>query len=90
MKIKMLCTVRPSLPFAPTDTILVVGETYEATANKQGAVCGICNNGAPLGVKPCEFEFLELPQWLYDLWAPVWSYSVEHAKVVEELDGVRR
>lgn len=63
MKIKMLETVRPDFPFilsgVPFDTILVCGEEYEATKNKYGAVCGICENGQKLGVKPGEFEFVE-------------------------------
>lgn len=90
MKIRMLCTVKSNVFFAPPNTVLAVGETYEATANKEGAVCGICSNGAMLGVKPCEFEFLELPRWLYDLWAPVWPYSVENAVVTEEQEGTKQ
>lgn len=63
MKIKMLETVRPDFPFLLTgvslDTILICGEEYEATQNKYGAVCGICENGQKLGVKTGEFEFVE-------------------------------
>lgn len=63
MKIKMLETVRPELPFllfgAHRDTVLVYGEVYEAAKNKYGAVCGICKNGQRLGVKPGEFEIVE-------------------------------
>lgn len=62
MKIKMLETVRPDFPFwfisAPVDTMLFCGEVYEATQNKYGAVCGICENGQKLGVKPGEFEIV--------------------------------
>ena len=63
MKIKMLETVRPEFPFlltgVPVDTVLICGEVYEATRNKYGAVCGICENGQKLGVKPGEFEITE-------------------------------
>lgn len=63
MKIKMLETVRPDFPFLLTgvlsDTILVCGKVYEATQNKYGSVCGICENGQKLGVKPGEFEVVE-------------------------------
>ena len=62
MKIKMLETVRPDFPLLFTgvyaDTILICGEVYEATQNKYGAVCGICDNGQKLGVKPEEFEII--------------------------------
>lgn len=85
MKIRMLMTVRPDFPLnivagAP-GTILRVGEVYEATSNKNGAICGVCENGEHLGVKPREFEFVSLPQWVYDIWATVWPYSVEHAMI---------
>lgn len=63
MKIKMLETVRPDFPHlllkVPLDTILIHGEIYEATQNKHGAVCGICENVQKLGVKPGEFEIVE-------------------------------
>jgi len=63
VKIKMLETVRPDFPFlltgVPVDTVLICGEVYEATRNKYGAVCGICENGQKLGVKPGEFEITE-------------------------------
>lgn len=63
MKIKMLETVRPDFPFlltgVPLDTILICDKVYEATKNKYGAVCGICENGQMLGVKPGEFEIVE-------------------------------
>lgn len=70
IKIKMLKTVRPDFPFLQNDpkTILVVGEEYNAIANKNGAVSGICDNGKMLGVKPGEFAFIEAPEWLLALW----------------------
>lgn len=69
MKIRMLCTVRPDLMFAAEPgTVLRAGEEYEATANKHGAVCGICENGHVLGVKPGEFEFVKAPDWLLEIW----------------------
>lgn len=56
MKIKMLMTVTPDFSFlAKPGTVLVKGETYEATVNKNGAVSGVCENGEVLGVKPHEF-----------------------------------
>lgn len=85
MKIRMLMTVRPDFPLnivcAKPGTILRVNELYEATSNKNGAITAICENGERLGVKPCEFEFVTLPQWVYDKWATVWPYSVEHAMI---------
>lgn len=84
MKIKMLCTVRPDIRFlgAP-GTVLRVGEVYEATANKNGAVSAWCSNGELLGVKPAEFEFVSLPKWLFDLWSKDWPYSTENAAIEE-------
>lgn len=87
MKIKMLMTVRPDFPFhiiSPPGTILRVNEVYNATANKNGAITAICANGEQLGVKPCEFEFVSLPQWVYDKWANQWPYSVEHTTIEQE------
>lgn len=70
IRIRMLKTVRPDLPFLQPDakTILVVGEIYNAVANRNGAVSGVCDNGQCLGVKPGEFEFIEAPEWLKTLW----------------------
>lgn len=86
--IKMLCTVRPDrfagFQLGSPGTILYVNEEYAATANKHGAITAICHNGEKLGVKPAEFEFLRLPKWLYDIWAPAWPYSVENAVVVND------
>ncbi len=61
MKIKMKETVRPdwSFNFQKPDNVLVADQIYEATQNKHGAVCGICENGELLGVKPGEFEIIE-------------------------------
>ena len=84
MKIKMLMTVRPDLPFAPPGTILRVGEVYKAESNKNGAITAICANGEKLGVKPCEFEFESCPKWVYDIWANEWPYSVERATIEQE------
>ena len=87
IRIKMLCTVRPDrfagFQLGEPGTILRVSEEYDAVANKNGAITAICSNGEKLGVKPAEFEFLRLPKWLYDIWAPVWPYSVENAVVVD-------
>lgn len=72
IKIKMLKTVRPDLVFlADPGTVLYGGYTYFATANKYGAICGICDNGKELGVKPGEFEFVEAPDWVLNRWSDV-------------------
>lgn len=72
MKIKMLCNVRPDLIFlAKPGTILRAGMEYEAASNKNGAISGICENGETLGVKPGEFEFVEAPQWVLNIWNQV-------------------
>ena len=85
MQIKMLCTVRPDIPSLSTPgTVLRVGQIYEATANKSGAICGVCENGKRLGVKPAEFEFVSLPEWLFDIWVIDFPYSVEHAMIEED------
>ena len=87
MKIKMLMTVRPDFPFhiiSPPGTILRVNGVYDAESNKLGAITAICANGERLGVKPCEFEFVSLPKWVYDIWANECPYSVEHATIEQE------
>lgn len=69
MKIKMLCNVRPDIPFLSNPgTILRAGEVYEATTNKHGAISGVCKNGAILGVRPGEFEFVYAPEWVLKIW----------------------
>lgn len=85
MKIKMVKEVRSDIPILSTArTVLKVGKIYDATANKYGAVCGICGKGELIGVRPGEFEFVELPRWLYEKWAPVFPWSVEDAIIKEE------
>lgn len=85
MRIKMLMTVRSDVPFlAKPGTVLRIGKEYEATANKNGAVSAICENGDQLGVKPCEFQFVSLPEWLFDIWSVAWPYSVEGAEIEVE------
>lgn len=72
MKIRMLRTVRPDIPFmAPPGTVLRAGKIYPATANRLGAVCGICDNLQPLGVRPEDFEFIEAPEWVLARWAEI-------------------
>lgn len=72
IKIKMLRNVRPDLPFiAKPGTILRIGKEYEGITNKNGAICGICDNGEPLGVRPGEFEFIDAPQWVLDIWSGI-------------------
>ena len=70
MTIRMLKTIRPdSLFLAEPGTILREGEEYEAVSNNNGAISGICENGKQLGVKPGEFEFIEAPDWISDIWS---------------------
>jgi hypothetical protein len=69
IRIKMLCNVRSDLPFGvKPGTILRAGEEYDGASNRNGAICGICENGEIIGVKPGEFEFLEAPEWLLKIW----------------------
>lgn len=85
MKIRMIKDVRSDLPFLSTPgTVLKFGKIYDATANKHGAVCGRCDNGELIGVRPGEFEFVELPKWLYDKWASAFPWSVQFATIKEE------
>lgn len=85
VKIKMVQDVRSDLPFLSTPrTVLKFGKIYDATANKNGAVYGRCDNGELIGVRPGEFEFVELPKWLYDKWASPFPWSVQGATIKEE------
>ena len=85
MKIRMIKEVRSDIPvFSTSRNVLEFGKTYGATANKHGAVCGRCDNGELIGVRPGEFKFVELPKWLYDKWAPVFPWSVQLATIKEE------
>ena len=69
MKTDVLPDVLPGIPsLAKPGTILRAGKEYEAEANKNGAVNAICENGTRMGVKPGEFEFLEAPKWLQNIW----------------------
>lgn len=68
MRIKMLENVRPDLAFlAKPGTILRRGVEYEARTNRNGAISGICENGEVLGVRPGDFVFLEVPDWVKDI-----------------------
>ena len=82
IKIKMLETVCPYQDFGvlgrlmaardgAEDRALLAGEVYDATANKNGAVSGITEEGIAIGVKPGEFEFVEAPEWLKKIHANV-------------------
>ena len=65
----MLETVRPALPFlSKPDTFLLSGCEYEAESNLHGAICGVCENGERLGVKPGEFVFVSAPEWVVHIW----------------------
>jgi hypothetical protein len=72
IKIRMIKNVRPDLMFGmqmgKPGTILRHGFTYQGTSNKHGAICGLCGNGEILGVKPGEFEFVEAPEWVLEIW----------------------
>ena len=77
MRIRMLTTVRPDLPFlAKPHTFLLAGMEYEATANSHAAICGICENGEAVGVRPEEFVFVEAPDWVLQAWADVWPHAL--------------
>lgn len=72
IRIRMKQNVRPDFLFGKIHgkpgTILWAGMEYPATSNKHGAICGICDNGEKLGIKPGEFEFVEAPEWVLDIW----------------------
>ena len=70
MRIKMLTTVKPGLVFliAKPGTVLSAGREYKAMANQHGAISGLCDNGEWLGVKPGEFELLDAPEWVREIW----------------------
>lgn len=66
MRIKMSITVRPDPWCVVVDPkyrgmVLANEGEYFCTVNSHGAVCGICDDGRQLGVKPDEFEVIE---WL--------------------------
>ena len=82
IRIKMLETVCPYQDFGvlgrlmaardgAKDRALLAGAVYDATANKNGAVSGITEEGIAIGVKPGEFEFVEAPEWLKKIHANV-------------------
>lgn len=86
MKIRMVKTVRPDIPFlAKPGTILHNGEIYEASTNKHGAISGICPNGEELGVKPGEFIFIGAPKWVIDIWADVCPFAITKETTVTEI-----
>ncbi len=72
IRIRMKQNVRPDLLFGKIHgkpgTILRAGMEYPAISNKHGAISGICDNGEKLGVKPGEFNFVEAPKWVLDIW----------------------
>ena len=85
MKIRMLETVLPDLLFlAKPGTILCAGEEYEARANKNGAISGLCPNGEYLGVRPGEFSFITVPTWVREIWAGVDPRMLDGAEIEEE------
>ena len=73
IKIRMIKTVCPYQDFGILGRIiaaqekcenaaLIAGQTYDASANAHGAVCGITEEGISIGVRPGEFEFVETPE----------------------------
>lgn len=69
MKTNVQPDVLPGIPsLAKPGMILRAGREYEAEANRNGAVIALCENGERMGVKPGEFEFLEVPKWLQNIW----------------------
>lgn len=89
MKIKMLRTVRPDYPclsIAKPGTILYAGVEYEATANQYGGICGVCENGVKMGLKPGEFVFVSAPAWIIEIWLKS-SYPSACAGAVESDEG---
>lgn len=82
--IKMAKTVRPDMPFlTKSGTILRCGEKYDATANRNGAISGVCENGEKLGVRPGEFEFITITEWVFDIWSVEYPLAVQNA-VIEQ------
>jgi hypothetical protein len=68
IRIRMSKTVRRDWPcLGKPGTIAIVGKEYPASSNQYGAISAICDNGEKLGVKPGEFEFIEAPQWVWDI-----------------------
>lgn len=69
--IRMKKTVRPDFPLGivgllgeKPGTILRAGMEYQAKANENGAISGLCENDEYLGVKPGEFAFVKAPDWV--------------------------
>lgn len=82
MKIRMRETVLPDLLFlAKPGTILQSGNEYEARANKNGAISGLCPNGEYLGVRPGEFVFKSVPAWVQAIWAEVNPQALDGTKI---------
>lgn len=83
MRIKMLKTVRPDFLFmAKPGSILRKDGEYEAIANKNGAVCGICENGEKLGVKPGEFQFIQVPMSVASIWEREFPMALYGCEIV--------
>ena len=69
IRIRMRKTVRPDIPFMSNyQTVARQGEEYDAVSNSHGAISAICSNGEKLGVKPDEFDFVEAPDWIWNIW----------------------
>lgn len=60
MKIRMLTTVRPDIPFlAMPGIVLKAGEVYEAIGSRNEAICVIYGNRFTHSLAPDEFEIVE-------------------------------
>jgi len=67
----MTKNVIPEIPILALNNrkmVLKAGKDYDAISNPNGAISGICANGAVLGVRPGEFQFISAPDWVLKLW----------------------
>lgn len=65
IKIFMIKTIRPSL--LKPGAVLKNGRSYDAVADKNGVVSGICKDGTQITLKPTDFYFITGPQWVIDM-----------------------
>ena len=78
MQIRMRRTVRADIIYlARPGTILKKDLDYHATANSDGTVFGICDNGQLLSVSPSDFTFVKAPSWLVEAWKDKFPDCVE-------------
>ena len=70
---------------ATPDTFLCAGLEYEATANRNGAISAVCENGVKMGVRPGEFTFVSAPAWIIDIWRTAHPEACRDVVVEEEV-----